>query len=509
MIKNKLLGQFFLVILFTIILAAVYSPSLVINYAHHDDLAYFDYMQHTEIRTPLQETMHAVGRFAAVYMARALSKVIYYVEDLRIIRMISIFQLALCFFFCFQYFSKYKIDKVYLFLILLGLFTLPPFQVFATYAGIACYTPAILLSLLAFLKADIILHDKLFGKQYKDRNTFISIGLLLTSITIYPSAAMFYWAFVAGAYLCSYKQDCVLRKVRLFNLFTVGLVSIGMYAIMLQVMKKFLINEITSTFYNPYEISMDIMGKLQWFIAEPLFNSLNLWSIFPKISVAFILILLILCALLIVIIKKVNECRGNSLGVIKAVGFNSLIFSLLFILSFFPNLVSVADAPWYRCSVGLTSLVYVLVIWSGWVILTLITEKIRRPLILLVLSMLSVCSVSFAFDNVFHYRAKKSHLELSYVKSMIKKISFQEGKYQRIHVIQPPYNKREMRYDEYGVLSTYYEFNILPLFKVAFRELGIEKELYQGKIEISCSLYGQEFSIFPDTLVIDMSNIMH
>ena len=73
------------------------------------------------------------------------------------------------------------------------------------------------------------------------------------------------------------------------------------------------------------------------------------------------------------------------------------------------------------------------------------------------------------FHNVLYYRVLPSYVEWNAYKSMAEEIRLK--KVDAIHILLP-YHLSIERYDEFGVLSSHYIFDIYHLIYCAFKETG-------------------------------------
>src|SRR3989338_1058116 len=195
--KNKLI----LFCLILLIFCVIYFPAIFMYYAHHDDLSYFEREPGLFTRHPFQDLNFAIGRFTGALFETFLSWCVYSVNDLKFIRFLSIVQFSMCVFGGIVFAQNHRFNAFYAFLLLISLFTLPPFQFFVSYAGVVCYIPAIVLSFFAALTATKVTFDQGFINSFKNKYALLSLILLFFAITTYPSAAMFYWSVAFGIFL--------------------------------------------------------------------------------------------------------------------------------------------------------------------------------------------------------------------------------------------------------------------------------------------------------------------
>ncbi len=181
----------------------------------------------------------------------------------------------------------------------------------------------------------------------------------------------------------------------------------------------------------------------------------------------------------------------------------------LLILSFLPNLLAVYNAPFYRCICALATIILLLLIWSLKVCLELIFKIDASRYFNVFIVLACLFAGIYAFQTIHAYRVIPSKVELAYIMNIIKQREKSGQEYHTTHMILASREEMPSRYDEFGVLSSSYDGNVQFLFKVAFRELGIEDKLYNGSVNFSYSYPGQAVLFKEDVLYFDMNALAH
>ena len=189
-----------------LVLSIIYSSVLVIPYIYHDD-AMFWFKPSNYPFHPYHHFNIFLGRFLGAFILSGLHQFVHSVTDLNIVRFMSVLQLSICGALCVWVLQRYLRNMLHSFLVAIMIFTLPPFQVLVSYAGISYATTAILLSGFAGLSASCIPIEKPYGKRIFNRFTVFASLLLFLALATYQSAAMFYWAMVMLFLVASSGED--------------------------------------------------------------------------------------------------------------------------------------------------------------------------------------------------------------------------------------------------------------------------------------------------------------
>lgn len=501
--RNQLKINHPIFIIFLILFIA-YSPSIFGYYIYSDDALYW-FKLPGFTKYMLHDFIFYIGRFLGAFILTFTGWIVSYVRDLNVIRFLALIEFSICGYIIFLLLQKYFSHSIHSILCAVIIFSLPPFQSIVSVASCAYVASSILLSLLAAVYADKIASDEILFKRMGQRQYIISLLLLFLALGTYPSGAMFYWFASAIILLTAQKESFVRFKSAAQNLFSIGFMSFLLYGTALKMIKKFCIPQVWGI-YDTGQITKNYFAKLKWFIEEPLYNSLNLWNIFPKIHFAYLMIVFIFLTFFFVILRILISQNINKRRFLGYLMLNISLFITLIILSFLPNLLAAANAAWYRCCAGLTSLVFLILILALNEWLNLLPALVKRRILTCTLLFLCLWGVYKSFTNLLYYRVIPSQEELLYTKNRIDKSDI--TKYKKICVIRPNVEYIKHRYDEFGTPSTYAEVNVAPFLIAVFRELKMEKYLDKIMLNISSRLsMFQTSDIPPDTLVINISEL--
>ena len=450
--KNSSFEKVFYCLAILLTLSVIYSPCLFIQYIFHDEMLF---LIKGSGKFPLHPHFYieiSIGRPVSALLLAVYGWFIHSAKDIMITRWICLVELAGCAFFFMSLFQKFLLNKINSFLAALFIFTLPAFQVFMAWSGNVNWHTGMFLSTVSamLLYKNALNNPDRTMKSFVNRYSLLSLFFLCLANTIYPASATFYWAVLALIILASSPDSRPRQKKIIIDFYAIGLTSLGLYAVMLKILNR--IYPGGPGLYNPYHLSTDTLGKLNWFIREPLFNALNLHNIFPEKSMAMGLSVFLVVTLIVVVIqlkdkKKISIWKAGGRGFL----FLGVYLSLL-ILSFLPNLLAVKNAAFYRCSSALAAIVAVLFIWavSQWMIF--VPSKIKTITLTGILLILFFCGAQKAFFNILDYRVIPTKVEFAYFKGILDNINL--DRFSHIHLIRPEKSFVSERYDEFGILTS-------------------------------------------------------
>jgi hypothetical protein len=266
-------------------------------------------------------------------------------------------------------------------------FTLPTFQVYASWAIVAFYVYAALAASGAFVLLERAFTSR---REWTRRGLALAaLSLQLLAITIHQSAAMFFWVFAAVRLS---KRGIPFREVlgRLgwymlfmcagllcgFGLYKLGMASYGPSGLM----------------PGRLALAVDWREKVIWFLREPLKNALGGFWLFPPAEVSLAVALLIGGGLVLYFRGGVTERLR--------MGF---VLLLLLPLSYLPNLVIAENWASYRTLPALAALVVV----YGSLALQGYNRALRRFLPLsFPLIVLGGCALASAFLATYNVRTR-------------------------------------------------------------------------------------------------------
>jgi len=432
-------------LLIFLILGTVYSPVLYFNFLHHDEslfwLNLFSYKQ------DLADHDIIIGRYASAWLLNLQGLFVHHVSDLKFLRFLAILLLSGFAVMLMGQLRRFSWSYIDAFLAVLAVCFLPGLADGVFYTSNVYVLCSVTLACWSFCKA-------------MDAKGFLIPSLaLLAAITFYPSGAMFYWTMVGMFLLFARDRETRDFRAELFRLMAIGFTSLLSYGALLFLMSFHYRDKVWNG-YNPYKVDHDWSGKLNWFLHEPLLNALNLWNIFPRWEMAFIISGFI-------VLTAVMVCFRKSILLTSLWQIALLIFILF--LSFLPNLAAGFNAPFYRCLVPLTALIIFILIWAVIQWIKLIPNNSKGGLILTILLCVAAVYGGYkTFNNVLYFRVLPSHIEWDAFRQMAQSVPFK--KTDSIYIICPDHIPEIERYDEFGVLTSQYFEDIYPILESAFKE---------------------------------------
>ena len=417
--------------LFAAILLVIYSPTLCFNYIFHDDV-FFWFMADEHGQEHMTASTLAMGRYGSYVLVNIENWLVHRAADLQVLRFVALLGLSACAYLCHRILCRWGWRVLDAFLTSALVFTLPGVHSYMFWGRSTLLVFAAVLACMAFKLVQ------------NNKPVLIPALLLALAISIYPGLAMFYWALVGAAVLFTEQKTA--------RLFAAGIAGVLAYASTVPIV-KFLYTHFSPESiaqlgpYNPYQLSVDIPGKIRWLFGEPLNNTLNLWNIFPNIYVSAAV------AVFVVSTLWVFKPPRRFLQLIP-----------VFLLGFLPNLIASINVASYRNLFVLEVLAVFVLIWCVQAWLVRLWPQNAARLLTMLLAMALTGGAATTFSNILYHRVLPSAMEWKAFTSMSKVVRFQGT--DRVLILLPDHQADKERYDEYGVLSTHY-YNDIYLFLYA------------------------------------------
>ncbi|MBF0483347.1 MAG: glucosyltransferase domain-containing protein [Candidatus Omnitrophica bacterium] len=473
--------------LLLMVLSLIFFPAFFMNYGYSDDFSLFvkgfgPFPVHV-----YRDFFQALGRPGSTVYYSIASWLINDLDGLRILRYFALVQVCICGGVFMYFLEKILSNRLQAFLVSLMILTLPPFEVYISWSLVSHAPFALLLSILSAWSASKISINDTLTKRLINKFVVVSAVLLLGSCLIYQSGIAFYWVMVF-LYLFAAKNEQPVQELfkKAVNYFYTGFLGLAGYFGYLQFNKHYAdyvnAGNVINPVYNTTGLSFDVMNKLSWFVREPLFNTLNLWNVFPKVWVAVVIGGIIVITFLIKAVISKNK---------QQFWFFALLFIICFFMSFLPNLVSKGNAPFYRCCVGISVLTMVALVLSVKYWCSVLSDKKFKKLFVGLLFAGAIVGGFFAAKNVYIYRVLPSNLEVRYIKNAMQDI-LNYGK-NDLFLVYPSKFAAQARYDEFGTLTTNFKDNIFSIYNCMFREIVKDK---------GWKIIGMNFGSTNDALVL-------
>jgi hypothetical protein len=471
----------------------VYSPVLFITYGFTDDFSLLG----DSILNEYRETsifQIGMGRPLNALIHKLVLSIADNIQELAYVRLLAIAGIATIAWSLYRTFMTAGWPRIQAIPMAVIICCMPPYQLSASWATTF---PRILAVLLAIGAFQIISNG--FSKNSflpKILSSCAGVAVLVIASTIYQPDLTFFLVPMAIILFIPSGQKNFGQKLKFFLcciiVFTVGL---GLAYVTLKIL----------TYYSPSHgtmrtaLTIDIVGKIGWYLSEPLRASLNLISL-KQSTLPAVLISLFICTGLLL------YYRGNlkeRLGML-------MLAILLVPLSYLPNLLVAENWGAYRTQLSMTTLITIYFLFSvhGWLghlpFPTEIQSAVRKwgsPFFMGLLALVACFSASY---HVTVYFALPGNIELRFLKSQLVQTELSAVK--RILVIRP--DSRDsiapgITFDEFGLLSTYPPWTPEPMIRLMLRDMNLD----YMKVEIKSCTADELVDTPEGTMVIDMRNI--
>ncbi|CBX44540.1 hypothetical protein P88_00290 [Erwinia phage phiEt88] len=304
------------------------APAYLFSYAYLDDYAFVQQLIDGSYHGVQWDVMSGRPAYA---MFRALAFIISTdMESLELLRLFSSISIAGLGVYLFSFLASRNILKNNSDRVILAIFTclIPSFQVYASW--FTCFPFAISV-LLALASYDVLTSDK---KMHLLLKLLISSILIIISFSVYQPTAMCFLVFV---FIDNCIGDKTISYRKIFLSFFVTCIGVLSSALMAKVIPMM----IYGNTLDRAKITHDFIGKLNWFIDQPLMMSINNYSITPSDSYTLISSALVIVGLS-TFLSENDSIKKVILSIILALG------------SFSLNLIVSESWAAYRSLVGIS-----------------------------------------------------------------------------------------------------------------------------------------------------------
>lgn len=474
-------------VLLAIVLFVTYAPILIVPYAFMDDysLLFAAVRPQSWERTQERVLKIADGRPLFAFLIDGAYHSLSSIADLRYLRAGGVFGISLlAWSLCRQGVRAGWGYHPSLFLSIV-ICTLPPFQVYASWA-ISAFTPfAALIAGNAFVLAESGIDKQKVWSRWI--HAIGAVSLFLVALLIYQPAAMFFCVFAALVLLKSQvSPHFLLRRLCWHG----GVMSVGLLA-------GFGVSKLGTALYerellgpSRIHLTADPWRKAVWFLYEPLACALNQINLFPRWWSSLGMLIFITFGMLLYF----HETRGERLW--KLI----LCFSLLPV-SYLPNLVAAENWAAYRTQSALAALVAVYTFFALWGYGRTVSRSTPICSVVGMFGIVALVSVLCAVHNVSMYFALPQLLESSWLRKQLaqRDLSHVSSIYiigsRREDLLAPSW-----RYDEFGFPSSAAAWVPKPAVYLLLREMNPERV----DLPIEAVSPTGPFTPPSDALVIDM-----
>ncbi len=509
--------------LFLAVFLTVYTPVLHTDYAFSDD--YPDLAagpQGGSIPKKIREGRPLYALATWLFLQSATT-----IEELRYARFGGVVGIGLMAWLVFLILVRAGWSRFQSFCVGVMIGTSLPFQVYAAWATAATFPFASTVSGLAFLLAEWAL-----ATSRRLRQGLLAAGsslVLLAALTIYQPAAMFFWVCVAIVVL---KPDtppgAMIRRLRFYGL-------IGMAGLPL----AFGVYELGAVVYPDHPartgLVQDIPAKVVWFLGEVLPNALNFVLLSPgylllsgqgsvplhqsvDVSIAQAVAGLIYYYSSFILIRSVDVGIAWAVAGLTAGGlllyfqgtwrerlWKLGLAGMLLPLSYAPNLVAAESWASYRSLSSLSSLVvvYTFLAWRGYASRC---RQARRLTFSPVWANAAAGGLASACALLATWHVQTSFVvpqvrELEFMRSQLTQGNLAEAR--SIYVIRARWQDTlapPVRYDEFGLPSSFPDWGALGMVSLLLRELAPDS----AHLPVISVAADGRITPPPDSLVVDM-----
>lgn len=468
-----------------VLLFGAYMPVLQGYYVYHDDWYYWNMTKWEPRSHPVAEFLtKTCGRPVTPFLVCYHGSLFDDLEGANAARSITVVLVSVLAFLVYTWLRRGAFCREHALLLVIGMYTLPAFQVVI---GTVCNSHLVIACLVALAGAALARR----GSAEFDRSTgrmprkawitaalfgMATVALVCLALSIYPPAAMLYW-FLIGISLLQVDARSPGRWIRRFG-YEAGahVVATLLYFIYLKSLPIAADGSYTLAVNTAY------WSKLVWLVNEVLVNALNFWKLWPSRTLALYSGVLILAGWVLAVISTVWKARKNRPLARLAIhcGFRYGLVLALLPLSYTANLAAKFNYAAYRTLLVLGPFLLLLAAWSVWTVMGLILpHRIRRAAMTAVLLSGGAVGIWTAHYNLQNYCVLSTTIEVRYIKSAIRNAG-PDG-YDKILIIKPDpapdysFVAPTARYDEFGVPATGFGADIPQIVICAIRELNLER----------------------------------
>lgn len=508
--NNKFLLQinsgYFLVFSILFILFAAYFPVISTDYIFHDDVYYFGGWDKESCRSFSQYQTYFYG------IARPVGGLIkcFYglsfdtIPQAKYVRFFNVLLLTVfaTMFYRWLRYCKFKQFISYAIAVLTVL--MASYQVTIVQITNAHHLSAALLALIAIkLSTDAIFT----AENINRKKLLISFVVMAFSILTYPPAAMMYWTFMAIYFFTNVKKIDFSSVKKLF-LQSLPVVF-SMVVPILWGMKYGKDGRST--------IDLNLVEKFKWLFQEIIPISASYWDAYAPACFLYISLAIILSALVVSVINNRNNLSREFLvqGLVKI----SFGFAFL-VMTFSPMLILSKYILPHRIFIAMSSLALFYVIFSLSIVANFLSKsaEVKEVAAKVLMSLALLFAVGTANYNISKYYVRHSNLTYNFFKYEVSNIDWKNPE-TKVHVVlsRIPYQADKYRIDEFGIPTTYWKDDVLPLIMAISNELKLNldyKVLYEKGIvtagtadEITTDVFkGQK--VGKDRIIIDTNRII-
>jgi hypothetical protein len=452
--------------LLTGVVLITFAPVLATPYAFLDDytvLQAFTPRGDPKGKARYWGLVTAFGRPAVFPLFELSYGVFERIEDLRYLRLVGLLGTGGLAWLLWKALDRAGLSPVASASAALLVCTMPPFQVYASWAVEAFLGPVAILSGCAVRSAELA-HARI-SPMCRAGLLGLAVVLQTLALTIYQPVAMFFCVFLAitlfvpGEVGPQHPRRLLLPgavlAAALVLAFLVYRVGVAMYGSSLSSARK--------------NVTAEPWTKITWFVQAPLKDALNLlW--WPSSGPLAILVAALLVTGLLMHFR--GTVRERLLGLAIALG--------LVPLTYLPNLVAGESWSAYRTQAALSGLI---VVYGVLAVHGLAARWITRRTLSWGLAVATACSCVLASINVVTYFVHPQALELAVLREQLRRADISQARIVRIRRArwQDSVAPRA-RYDEFGLPSTVAPWTPRAMVALLLREMGTDDRRFRIEV---------------------------
>ncbi len=420
---------------------------------------------------------------------------------MNLLRFLSVCSLCVAACLLFRWLCAHKCHRWFSAFLSAAVFTLPPFQVYASFVCVG-FPDAIamifgILALMFVHRADTRSAPIFYN--------LAAILFLVMSFSFYQPGACLYLSLLVVPLLAEKDIGSFVFWRKIFVYLSVFAVAVLVYYLPWRVWLDWAAIPSCAN-YDGRLFVPDVGQRWIWFIKGPLIDATNFWNIHPLRSVSYVFMGFVGMALL---------CRLR----MKNLGFDLIRYCVVLLLipaSFFIILVSSAPSMNYRTYPALSATLLLVGILS-----LVFSEKVKYRLSLAGLTFLvMIGGACWAHETVEDYFAGPDSKEIRYIIETIRDAQANgQADFSGIALVMPRHPFAPDKRGEIGEPSTTAPQNIRPVLMWALHELGIKKNIRVDIFEDMANLYLHEYGVMPkqsgllpkvvyrEDVIIDMTKI--
>lgn len=402
-IKDERSSNTAAVLLLSAALLLCYLPVVLGTYGCADDFCWVagalkHDLQHMQLLQFVQ------GRPAMALLFTTAFSPMSGVSDLRFLRLFSVVTMAALAFTVYKTMTAAKYSRFASICVSLIMCTMPPFQVYASWASTAFYASGALVAGLALHVAERAYLKKEISS--KIGLAIASIALLLSAVLIFQPSAMFYWVFAAILLL---KPDMTVSDLLKRFVWYGGLcvVALGFGYVICNWGRNYFA-DVCPLPHQRSHLTTHIKDKLVWFFTQPMTACLNFGWLFLNGKAAIAAGVATMIGMALYLRGKVSD------QVVKI-----LVALSIIPLSYLPNLVIEENWASFRTECALSSIVVLYAFFALLGFRQTILRSIREPYFNALLASLTVASMAVAFSNVYTYFVVPNSLEFAILRGQM------------------------------------------------------------------------------------------